>query len=142
MALRAARAGAALLALAAVLACGACKPSSLTPFGIDRRAPLAPGFNGQWEGSTESGGAVSFLVASDEVTTITLAHREAGCVERVFDLGDNPALVQDGTFRSEIFLDPAGRIVVEGTFAASDRVSGTYFFEGLPRIAPCSASGS
>ncbi len=138
---RAARVAAALLLLA--LGAGGCKPSSLTPFGIDTRSQndLDSNINGFWEGSTASGGTIEFLVASSKVTTLTMTHREAGCV-KIFEGGSNAVPVSGGAFRIELFFDPAGRLVLDGAFPAADTATGSYFFEALSYTPPCPTASS
>ena len=118
-------AGALLLALGAA----ACKPSSLTPLGIDWREPESPGqsTSGLWEGVNSTGLEVTFQVGNSEVVNFTLRHGSPGCV-RVFEAGDVTAPIEGGSFSLEVPYDQ-GRFVAEGRFTSSNACAGSYFFE-------------
>ena len=57
---------------------------ALSGCGGDSSSPSAPSpattsFNGQWTGTTSQGQPISFMVASDRVTTITVGYNYNGC---------------------------------------------------------------
>jgi len=140
-----ARAAAVLLALA--LGVAGCKPSSLTPFGIDTKSPqdydnTSQNVNGTWTGKTASGGDVNFQVGSDTVSKLVLNHVAAGCTI-TFEAADVTAPVVNDGFTLEKAVDAGGRIVITGTFSSASTSSGSYFFEGLPAgVCPTSGTGT
>jgi hypothetical protein len=129
-----------LALLAAALGVAACKPSSLTPFGLGTRGTEETGVNGQWQGVTSTGGTITFQVASDEVTTVVVYHLTSGCTT-LLQISAATALVTDNTFEAEELLTP-GRFIVDGTFTSSTSCSGSYFFEAIGTSAACPSSGS
>jgi hypothetical protein len=136
------RAAALAAALAAAVLAGACKPSSLTPFGIGRRGPAPGSVNGLWQGVTTRGGDVEFSVAAEKVQGLTLTHPGPGCTKRFTSGGVVAVIADDDTFKLELFFDTGGRLVIDGAFSSIDAASGSYFFEGLAAAPPCPTAGS
>jgi len=129
-------------AAAALLLCAAgCKPSSLTPLGIGTRGPDAAGtgVNGIWEGTTSSGGSVSFQVGDDRVTVFAIRDSTGGC-SRSLDSATDADIV-DGAFSLEMTVTQ-GQAVVTGRFTSSDTCAGSYSYQGLPTEGSCPTSGS
>ena len=137
---RAGALGAAALALALV-APGCDLVSSLTPFGIGTRDYTTEGnnLNGNWAGTTASGGEVTFQVGNDKVSRLHFIHETAGCSLPFEDLTKLVSIV-DNSFTIEIRLTQ-GRFVATGNFTTATRASGTYFFEALP-TGDCPTAGS
>lgn len=131
--MRRARAGAAAVILALAFGGSGCDlVSSLTPFGIGTQDYGNTGDknkNGDWAGTTASGGAVTFQVGSDMVLDLIFLHVEGGCTIP-FEATTNVRIVNDG-FTVEIPQDQ-GRCVATVRFPTATTCSATYFFEGLP----------
>jgi hypothetical protein len=136
----------ALLAAVALLAlsvgtggCGLI--DSLTPFGVGTRDYSSAGdnVNGTWFGTTDSGGAVSFQVASETVSVPKFLDTVADCT-RDFTSEADTAPVVDGRFTIQILYDQ-GRFVASGTFTSDGTCSGTFFFEALGASA-CPSNGT
>ena len=137
---RAGALGAVFLAL--TLAAPGCDVvSSLTPFGIGTRDYSTEGanLNGDWAGTTASGGEVTFQVGNDEVSRLRLFHEATGCSLPFEDL-TNLVPIVNNIFTIEIRLTQ-GRFVATGNFTSATRVSGTYFFEAL-QAGACPTAGS
>jgi hypothetical protein len=132
-------AGALLLALGAA----ACKPSSLTPFGIDWRetGSTAQNASGLWNGTTSTGLGVSFQVGDDKVVNFTLRHGAAGCAQE-FTADESAPIEANGTFSLEIVYDQ-GRFVANGRFTSATTCSGSYSFEFFSVVGgSCPSSGA
>jgi hypothetical protein len=142
--MRRAGALAAAMLLAVALAAPGCNlVDSLTPFGIGHQdySSSSANVNGNWTGTTASGGEVKFQVASGNVLAFHLVHIDAGCT-RTFEDTTTVVQVVDGFFTFEIPL-PQGRFVASGRFTSGSSFSGSYSFEGLPAGAcPNAASAS
>jgi hypothetical protein len=137
-----ARGAAAFLAFA-LLAPGCDLVSSLTPFGIghqDYRGGVE-NVNGDWVGSTASGGEVTFQVGNNSAARLHFLHVAPGCTLTFEDLATLVPVI-DNTFTVEIRLDQ-GRFVATGNFTSSGTATGTYFFEALQAgICPTAGSGT
>jgi hypothetical protein len=132
-------AGALLLAFGAA----ACKPSSLTPLGIDWRetGSAAQGASGLWSGTTSTGLGVAFQVGDDKVVNFTLSHGATGCAQE-FTADDSAPIDANGAFSLEITYDQ-GRFVANGRFTSATTCSGSYAFEFFSVAGgSCPSSGS
>lgn len=116
---------------------------SLTPFGIGTRDYSSEGanVNGNWVGKTGTGGAVSFQVGSDTVSTIRFLHVAPGCT-LTFEESTKLVPVANGRFTVELDLDQ-GRFVATGNFTSATTCSGNYSFQALQAgICPSSGTGT
>ena len=98
----------------------------------DTSSPTAPSpttsFNGQWSGTTSQGQPISFTVASDRVTTITVGYNYGGCSGsrttpdlslEIVDFRNRPGAVPP---------DPYGFSALLGPYSESDNTQITAFF--------------
>jgi hypothetical protein len=141
--LRARALAAALLLAAALVAPGCNLVDSLTPFGVGHQdySSTSANVNGNWTGTTASGGEVRFQVASGRVLDFHLIHIDTGCT-RAFEDTTTVVQIVDGFFTFEIPLNQ-GRFVATGRFIGADTLSGSFSFEGLPAgNCPSAASSS
>ena len=140
-----ARSAAAALAAALALAAGGCKPSSLTPFGIGDRGPdVGQGVHsGAWEGTTGSGGVITFTVQAEAVQNIVLTHMEKSCaLPYSFTIDKSTALIDEGLFSIETALEPQGKFAISGRVTAPDTAVGAYSFNAVVATGTCPTSGA
>jgi len=132
--MRCAGARAAALLLVLVLGTAGCGlVDSLTPFGVGTQdyGSGVQNVNGDWEGSTASGGKVTFQVGNDKVLKLHVRHVVAEEILSFKALTSEPLIV-DGVFTIDLPLETQGRFTATGTFTSANTCSGTYFFEALP----------
>ena len=128
-------------AAALLLGAAGCKPSSLTPFGIETRGPdsSVTGVNGSWQGTTSAGGSVSFQVGDDNVTTLVMREQSSGC-SREFKTED-PVPIEDDAFTLEV-RDGNDRFILNGRFTSQTVCSGSYRFEVHSTVGSCPNAGA
>jgi hypothetical protein len=129
-------------AVAIVLGLHGCKPSSLTPFGIDERdySISGGGHNGVWQGTTSTGGTFTFQIADNKFVSFGSFPLGPAVCEKVFPL-DEPIPIENDAFTIDL-SDGNDRFVAEGRFSSETQCSGTYRIEIHSTVGGCSGTGS
>ena len=115
-------------ALAMWLVCVAlsgCGGDSSSPSAA---SPAMNGFNGQWTGTTSQGQPISFTVASDRVTTISVGYNYSGCSGTATATNLNLEIVD---LRTTPFVPPPDPYIFQtlvGPYSESDNTQITAFF--------------
>jgi hypothetical protein len=99
----------------------------------DKSSPTAPSspptsFNGQWSGTTSQGQSISFSVASDRVTTVSVGYNYSGCSGTATATNLNLEITDlRGTpFESP---EPFGFFSLLGPYSESDNTQFTAWFK-------------
>jgi|SRR5688572_14783619 len=129
--------------LAACALFGACGHGNTTPTAPSTMAPSAPGYAGEWSGTTFQGQQISFSVSADnKVTALSVGYVFSGCsgVERLSGLNETISDPTTGGFSQFARTLADGRTIsVTIVFVADQIASGGLGFYGAPS---CGSTGT